>query len=64
MDTITKQSLSTLEFIYDLYYFEDFCDSFYTLENAIKRAKAIIKDNHQCKGGYNIRLHSTIIAIY
>ena len=52
------------EFNYELYYLEYFCEEFKSLQAAIAMIKKIIKDNPDCKGGYNIRLNHMIIAIF
>jgi hypothetical protein len=62
--TTSKQKLSELTFTYELFYNEYFCDRFTNLDDAIGRAKYIIKANPESKGGFTIVLNNTIIAVY
>lgn len=59
-----KQDLQKLEFKYELFYLDYYCASFKSLLDAIERAKEIIKNNPENKGGFNIKLNNSIIAVY
>lgn len=59
-----REELKAMEFTYNLFYLDYYCDSFKSLTAAINRAKTSIKHNPHCKGGYNIKLDNQIIAVY
>jgi NAD(P)H-dependent FMN reductase len=62
--TTQKQKHSELTFTYELFYNEYFSDRITKFEDAISRAKYIIKANPESKGGFTIVLNNTIIAAY